>query len=116
VQRQRSGHAHRDAYGCRHLAISNGHRLAIACCQPVGTGEEADDQAGNWQPSSDSPIRTWANACRYLAGEGLIEEAMPDMGGSPVPYWVNIRHEGIREIEQSLQRPTSRPSTSLRSP
>jgi hypothetical protein len=45
------------------------------------------------------------DACRYLAGEGLIAEAMPDMSGSPVPYWVNIRHEGIREIEQSLQAP-----------
>ncbi len=49
--------------------------------------------------------RDLGDACRYLAGEGLIEEAMPDMGGSPVPYWVNIRHEGIREIEQSLQAP-----------
>jgi len=45
------------------------------------------------------------DACRYLAGEGLIEEAAPDMSGSPVPYWVNIRHLGIKEIEQSLQAP-----------
>ena len=26
------------------------------------------------------------DACHYLEGEGLIEEAMPDMGASPVPY------------------------------
>jgi hypothetical protein len=45
------------------------------------------------------------DACRYLAGEGLIEEAAPDMSGSPVPYWVNIRHLGIKEIEQSLRAP-----------
>ena len=46
------------------------------------------------------------DACRYLAGEGLIEEAMPDMGASPVPYWINITHQGIREMEQSLQAPS----------
>jgi hypothetical protein len=46
------------------------------------------------------------DACHYLAGEGLIEEAMPDMGASPVPYWINITHQGIREIEESLQAPT----------
>ncbi len=46
------------------------------------------------------------DACHYLAGEGLIEEAMPDMGASPVPYWINITHQGISEIEQSLQAPT----------
>jgi hypothetical protein len=46
------------------------------------------------------------NACHYLAGEGLIEEAMLDMGASPVPYWINITHQGIREMEQSLQAPS----------
>jgi hypothetical protein len=46
-----------------------------------------------------------ADACHYLAGEGLIEEAMPDMGASPIPYWINITHEGIREMEESLQAP-----------
>ena len=46
-----------------------------------------------------------ADACRYLKRQGLIEEAMPDMGGSPVPYWVNITHPGIMEMEQSLGAP-----------
>ncbi len=46
------------------------------------------------------------DACHYLAGEGLIEEAMPDMGASPVPYWINITHQGIREMEQSLEAPS----------
>jgi hypothetical protein len=46
------------------------------------------------------------DACHYLAGEGLIGEAMPDMGASPVPYWINITHQGIREMEQSLGAPS----------
>src|SRR5690348_1167127 len=45
------------------------------------------------------------DACDYLAGEGLIEVAMPDMSASPVPYWVNITHLGIVEMEQSLEDP-----------
>ena len=47
------------------------------------------------------------DACHYLAGEGLIEEAMPDMGASPVPYWINITHQGISEMEQSLHAPST---------
>ena len=46
------------------------------------------------------------DACNYLAGQGLIEEAAPDMGASPVPYWVNITHQGIMEMEQSLRAPS----------
>jgi hypothetical protein len=47
------------------------------------------------------------DACRYLAGNGLIKikEAMNGLGGGPVPHWINITHWGIQEIEQSLQVP-----------
>jgi hypothetical protein len=53
----------------------------------------------------DLTPRELGDACHYLEGEGLIEEAMPDMSAGPVPYWVNITHEGIREMEQSLGAP-----------
>jgi hypothetical protein len=47
------------------------------------------------------------DACRYLAGNGLIKikEAMNGLAGGPVPHWINITHWGIQEMEQSLQAP-----------
>jgi hypothetical protein len=52
---------------------------------------------------SESDLR---DACDYLAGQGLIQEvAMPGLGVSPVPHWVNITHQGIVEMQQSAQAP-----------
>src|SRR6266566_8770320 len=45
-----------------------------------------------------------ADACNYLAGEGLIVAAI-EVAEDPAPIGVQITHRGIKEMEQSLQAP-----------
>jgi len=53
-----------------------------------------------------------ADACRYLAGEGLIEEAHTE--GRIAPEHVKITHRGYRRWSSPLMLQRSRPSTSPR--
>jgi hypothetical protein len=72
----------------------------------MSDGSEDKEVRGNELAAQvDLTPQELGDACHYLRGEGLIEEAMSDMGASPVPYWINITHEGIKEMEQSLEAP-----------
>jgi hypothetical protein len=50
------------------------------------------------------PDRLLGDACQYLEGEFLIEGTRT-MWGHLTPFAVNITHQGIKEMEQSLQAP-----------
>jgi hypothetical protein len=53
---------------------------------------------------SNSPTRSWGDACTYLEGEGLIETTQT-LWGHLTPYHIQITHRGILEMEQSLGAP-----------
>lgn len=50
------------------------------------------------------PDQELGDACQYLEGEFLIEGTRT-MWGHLTPFAVNITHQGIKEMEQSLQAP-----------
>jgi hypothetical protein len=84
---------------------ANRLRVMKAIFDMSGGSEDQEVLGHDLTAQVDLTPQELGDACHYLEGEGLIEEAMPDMGASPVPYWVNITHLGIREMEQSLQAP-----------
>ena len=54
------------------------------------------------------------DACHYLEGEGLIEEAMPDMGAGPYRTGSTSLMRVSRRLNSRLKPRPSRPSTFLR--
>jgi hypothetical protein len=81
-------------------------RVMKAIFEMSGGSENRDVLGNDLAAQLELAPQELGDACHYLHGEGLIEEAMPDMGASPIPYWINITHLGIREMEQSLEAPS----------
>jgi hypothetical protein len=52
----------------------------------------------------DLPDRELADACKYLEGEQLIRGSRT-LWSRSTPYTIHITHQGIKELEESLQAP-----------